>query len=548
MMPKQSASPAKSARVYCALILAATMGALVLRLPLLQMRPMHGDEAVHAYKFGDLLEKGVYTYDPNEYHGPTLNYFTLIPTRLSGAGNLTQVTEWTLRIVPVFFGVLLVALFLLMTDGLGRAAAAFAAILTAISPAIVFYSRYYIQEMLLVCFTFGAIVCGYRYAQSKSIIWALCTGVFLGLMHATKETCVIAFGSMLVALLITLALSHRQRSADIDAAKPIKVSQLIAGFLAAVVVSALFYSSFFSNPAGFVDSLQTYGNYFSRVGHNAIHIHPWHYYLKMLIYSRYNGGPIWSEGFIIVLALIGVVVAIRARGISGIQAGFYRFIAFYTIIMTVIYSAIPYKTPWCLLGFLHGMILLAGIGGVAIVRVVPNVLPRLIVLCLLFEASVLLLWQSHRANFIYYADYHNPYVYAHPTTDVFAMVARVEEIAQFSETGRNMNVKVICPAHDYWPLPWYLRSFGNIEWTDRVYDNVISVPLIIASPSVEQELLGRLYQLPPPGEKQLYVPLFDTYMELRPGVELRGYVTQELWSRYRQQGVPDALKGAGGRR
>lgn len=414
MMPKQSASPAKSARVYCALILAATMGALILRLPLLQMRPMHGDEAVHAYKFGDLLEKGVYTYDPNEYHGPTLNYFTLIPARLSGAGELTQVTEWTLRIVPVFFGVLLVALFLLMTDGLGRAAAAFAAILTAISPAMVFYSRYYIQEMLLVCFTFGAIVCGYRYAQSKSIIWALCTGVFLGLMHATKETCVIAFGSMLVALLITLALSHRQkvvarcsllvaRYSSLVAHQRVsavrrpqwesieyRASRLIACFLAAVVVSALFYSSFFSNPAGVIDSLRTYGNYFSRVGHNAIHIHPWHYYLKMLIYSRYNGGPIWSEGFIIVLALIGVVVAIRARGISGIQAGFYRFIAFYTIIMTVIYSAIPYKTPWCLLGFLHGMILLAGIGGVAIVRVVPNVLPRLIVVCLLFEASLLL--------------------------------------------------------------------------------------------------------------------------------------------------------------
>ncbi|MHC4329093.1 MAG: hypothetical protein ACYSWW_13350 [Planctomycetota bacterium] len=54
----------------CVLILAATVVALALRLPRLRQRPMHGDEAVHADKFRLLLEEGLYTYDPNEYHGP----------------------------------------------------------------------------------------------------------------------------------------------------------------------------------------------------------------------------------------------------------------------------------------------------------------------------------------------------------------------------------------------------------------------------------------------------------------------------------------------
>jgi len=67
------------AKKCCVLILAATIVALALRLPRLALRPMHGDEAVHADKFGDLLESGVYAYDPNEYHGPTLNYLTLVP-------------------------------------------------------------------------------------------------------------------------------------------------------------------------------------------------------------------------------------------------------------------------------------------------------------------------------------------------------------------------------------------------------------------------------------------------------------------------------------
>ena len=68
----------------CVLLLLAVILALGLRLPRLAERPMHGDEAIHAEKFGQLLEQGTYRYNPNEYHGPTLNYFTLIPAKLQG--------------------------------------------------------------------------------------------------------------------------------------------------------------------------------------------------------------------------------------------------------------------------------------------------------------------------------------------------------------------------------------------------------------------------------------------------------------------------------
>ena len=45
-----------------------------------------------------------------------------------------------------------------------------------------------------------------------------------------------------------------------------------------------------------------------------------------------------------------------------------RFLGFYTLLMATAYSVIPYKTPWCLLGFLHGMVLLAGIGAVRLLH------------------------------------------------------------------------------------------------------------------------------------------------------------------------------------
>ena len=41
----------------CVLILAATLVAVALRLPRPAQRPMHGDEAVHADKFADLVKK-----------------------------------------------------------------------------------------------------------------------------------------------------------------------------------------------------------------------------------------------------------------------------------------------------------------------------------------------------------------------------------------------------------------------------------------------------------------------------------------------------------
>ena len=42
-------------------------------------------------------------------------------------------------------------------------------------------------------------------------------------------------------------------------------------------------------------------------------------------------------------------------------------------------------------------------------------------------------------------------------------------------------------------------------------------------------MIKKLYEIPPPGSKNLYVPLFEEYLELRPTIELRGYVRQNLW-------------------
>src|ERR1041385_8510390 len=134
-----------------------TAFAAVLRCARLNERPMHNDEAVNAVKFGQLWEHGLYKYDPNEHHGPALPYATLAVARLTSTPDFVHLSEIKLRLITVAFGLGLILLVPLVADGLGRKAAIWAAIFTAVSPAFVFYSRYYIHEILLVFFTFVAL-------------------------------------------------------------------------------------------------------------------------------------------------------------------------------------------------------------------------------------------------------------------------------------------------------------------------------------------------------------------------------------------------------
>ena len=175
--------------------------ALVLWSLSLDRRPMHNDEAVNGIKFGKLWEHGGYKYDPNEHHGPSIYYATLALNRLTGAPkDFDQFSESRLRLTTVLFGVGLILLLPLVADGLGRKATVWAALFTAVSPAMVFYSRYYIHEVLLVFFSFLALAAGWRYWRSRKIGWALLAGAGVGLMHATKETFVISIAAAALAL------------------------------------------------------------------------------------------------------------------------------------------------------------------------------------------------------------------------------------------------------------------------------------------------------------------------------------------------------------
>ncbi len=507
------------------LFLLAVLAALLFRLFQLDLRPMHHDEANQAVKFGILLEQGEYRYDRTEHHGPTLYYLSLPLAWIASGTSFSALSEVTLRLLPVIFGVGIILLLLLFKDGFSLEAAVFASFLTAVSPAMIFYSRFYIQETLLVFFLVGAVAASWRYTRTRSPYWAATSGFFFGMMFSTKETCIIAFGAMLAALFLAHFSLKKQSQPKNTPPRP-KISHLFIFLMTGVLVSLLLYSSFFQNPKGILDSVLAFSNYFNRAESAGFHSHPVYYYLKMLAFSQYGNGPIWSEALILVLALIGGVAAFRPHPPGESSPFFIRFVTFYTLLATAAYSLIPYKTPWNMLPFYIGFILLAGHGSAFLVRISKKRVLQIAVVLVICLGVFRLGIQSYSANFKYYADSRNPYVYAHTSPGFLNLVKRINELAPLHPDQNLMLVKVITEPDEAWPLPWYLRRFERVGYWQEVDEagSLADVPLIVSS-------INKTSQLQPHLEDNHLLE----YYELRPGILLALYIEQNLWDVFLQK-------------
>lgn len=503
------------------LVLLIAAGGLAFRLPKLELRPYHVDEAVQAVKTGELLDGGRYEYNPFEFHGPSLYYLTLPILKLRGAENFAASRDADFRLVPVIFGAGLILLLVPLARHFGPVAVLTAALLTAVSPAMVFYSRYYIQEMLLVFFASLALGALWRHLHKPGPASSILLGVAAGLMYATKETSVVFCGAMTVAG-ATVVLRRRHREGrPLWRVERRHACHLLLALAAAATVAVLLYSSFLTHPRGPLDSVLAFGHYLGRSGGEgsvAPHQHPWHYYLTILAYAKAAPGPWWSEGLILALAAVGLTAAFGGRLPGAIDPGLALLLAVYTTCMTVAFSLIPYKTPWNMLGFLHGLILMAGIGAGSMFQHLRRPGARAVLLVVLLALTGQLAAQAARASFRFQADPRNPYAYAHSVPDVVRLAKRIGEIAALHPEGAAMRVHFITP--EYWPLPYYLRKLSRVGYWSEI-PATPDAPVIVASPELQE---------------QLQPLLRDTYHAafygLRPDVLLVLNIRQDLWDRY----------------
>ena len=156
--------------------------------------------------------------------------------------------------------------------------------------------------------------------------------------------------------------------------------------------------------------------------------------------------------------------------------------------------------------------------------------PRLrpIAVVLLGAAIGHLGWMAWAGSFRFASDPRNPYVYAHTGPGVFEIARRVEALARVHPDGVAMPVEVIS-AQNLWPLPWYLRRFPAVRWETAPVNDGVHAPVILATPEMEGAIREKLFEWRPPGERELYVPMFDRPVELRPRVEVEGFAAKTLW-------------------
>jgi uncharacterized protein (TIGR03663 family) len=503
------------------IVLVISLVALCIRIPSLDSRPFHGDEANQAYKTGrDLLENGKYIYDPHDHHGPTLYYLTLIPAWIAGQDTFVETQDWTYRIVPVVFGAGLILIMLLLRPAMSTPMLIISGLLVCVSPAFVFYSRYYIQEMLLVFFTFAAIGFGYRYWLRPTHGYALATGASLSLMHATKETAIIAYASM-GAGIVVLAYFYKKGRVVSEVQSAFRRSHLISFVTIALLVNIVLFTAFFTHASGPIDSLLTYGNYIKRADGAGLHEKPWYYYLQLLGYT--NRGPqYWfSEGFALFGGAFGLCIIVFQQLRNKKPSPIFLFLSVYTVCMIVVYSGIAYKTPWTMLSLYHGIILLAGYGFSKVFESARAKSLKAVYICIFAIGLAHLGRQAYIQNVHIATDTRNPYVYAHTSSAALKMVDRAHQLKAVHPDPDNMVIFVIQPDGDYWPLPYYLRDIVNVGFYPNIPENPDLADMIIADPRARGLL-----------SEAIEGDYAKEMGGLRPSVLRHIYIKRELWDAF----------------
>lgn len=543
--PKEPQQPRDqiSERVWRISSLSILAVAAFLRLYDLALVPFHHDEGVNGNFLVRLVREGIYTYDPANYHGPTLYYFSAVIAWVirflfgESAQNTYGLNTVTVRLVPALFGLATVWLVLLLRRRLGTVGTLCAAALLAVSPGAVYLSRYFIHETLFVFFTLGVVVAGIKVYEERHPVYVVLASMSAALLFATKETAVISVAVLAIALLTThlyvwirrkffpLERINRSQKRAGGAAKTHDVTRLIDRFggpamvatlvvvaiVVFVLINVLFYSSFFTNyPKGVYDAVKTF-EFWTKTGKEA-HVHPLTTYFVWLMRQ---------ESPLLFLGLVGAALVVWKPNDL-----FALFAALWAFGLIAAYSLIDYKTPWLTLNFI---VPLALIGGHTLQVLYDQAWGQLKpVLAVMAIAITLSGYQTIDLNFFNYDNerQYYVYVYAHTHREMLALVNEINRIATHTDEGGRMGITIVSP--DYWPLPWYLRDYTGVGYHGRM--TASSQPIIIASEDQKEEIqstFGDRYQQVNSG----FNP--DGSYRLRPGVNLLLYVRQDILERMR---------------
>ena len=410
---------------------------------------MHTDEAVNAFVLGQLLAGKPFQYDPQDRHGPALAAETLPAVRWLGVKQFADLTESQLRRVPAVTGAVMVLLFGAGVEMFGFTACLVAALLFAFAPLPVYYSRYFIHETLFVAVTLGLILSGGRALKAKGVGSAALAGFCAALLLACKETALIHFGALVVALLFVRfgpagrAAARPEGSLKNAGQEPgAAIKKILTASAVFGVALTLLFTWFGQNRAVFLDLVRAVSHVAARAAGQG-HEKPCWYYAALL-----GGGG--AGAAMLGLAALGFFRALTSARHFGLLV--------YALLVAGIYSAIPYKTPWLALNLWLPLSLLAGLAVQWLWVARPRGSARVGVLACLGVCGFFMTSDLRQRVFLTPSDETNPYAYAHTGGDLLRLAPRLQELARQTNMA---SPRIAVVATDAWPLPWYLRTFSQ---------------------------------------------------------------------------------------
>ncbi len=323
-------------REFVVLLLMLTAG-LLFRLFILDARMIHIDEGM-GLRASELFAEGAWRYSPANGHGPTL---FLVGALLKGTFGLNILSARAAMVVLCMITIGILAAYF-------RRRFVFPAqivLLTGLvcSSGLIFYSTYFIHEMVFFLFTaiaFCSLDSWMDERRDRSLILFLLACVC---MYATKETAILTWTAWIVASCVLLA-DHEKPHHHL---RHIPWRGLVLGLFLASLLWILLFSNGLQSLESAKDAFRALLQWANRA--STMHHRPFWYFGALLLIHE---APL-------VLGAVGVASGLFWNNLWDRKR---VWLAAWFLSILFIYSIIPYKTPWCIPSILLPLVLFIASG------------------------------------------------------------------------------------------------------------------------------------------------------------------------------------------
>lgn len=450
---------------------------LLSRLLFLALRPTHFDEGIDGWWVDQMIANGFYSYDPLNYHGPFPFYFEFASKLLFGR-NL-----WALRIPSVCFGMGAVYMLTRFKEFLGKPTAYGAALLMAVSPAMVFYSRYTPHEIGLLFFSVMSSYGYLRYIEVRDRKSLFYLGLGIAGMATTKETFIINTVCFILAILTLRPFEILFKIRPAMDSNPLKTKfnfkDLLDASLVSVLFFVIFYSGFFMHGEGIIDFFRAFISWTKTGTKGSGHDKPFWYWIEN--FKRYEIASFL--GLVWCLKVLDPIWSAKTR-----QAHWVRLFAICGMGTLLAYSIIPYKTPWCIIQLLWPfyIVLASGFSEIASYGKKAQVVALAGFLILVTVEGAL----ASRLTFFHSSDETEPYVYVQTFPETEVAMEKLRGLVEEDINNYYLNIKVF--KEDTWPIPWLLADFPHVDWLSHTVIPNPDAPVIMADLKIRGQIEGHL--------------------------------------------------------